>query len=287
MVLLMNSLARIFNRQLVLINLIMALNEKQIKSRRAIVKGLFLLKKEYSADDKVKFYSFYPYQQGPFSGLSYSDLRKLKEDGLVDADETALTPKANLLPENKLMKLEIYQMMSRFENEKQMLDYVYANYPEYAVKSKLIKHQKEETKPGFFSIGYEGRDIDYFLNLLIQNRITLLVDVRKNAFSMNFCFTKKSLNKFLNDADIQYIHFSELGVESEDRQKLETPADYQKLFKNYRASLPSREAKINELKTWGEKERVAFMCFENDHHYCHRGQIAEHLEEQGIKVTHL
>ena len=55
----------------------------------------------------------------------------------------------------------------RVQNEKQMLDYVYANYPEYAVKSKLIKHQKEETKPGFFSIGYEGKDIDYFLNLLI------------------------------------------------------------------------------------------------------------------------
>ena len=268
----MVEMSRMFNRQLVLINLIKALNEKDIKSRTAITKGLFLLREEYSAGEKLKFYSFYPYKLGPFSGLCFSDLRKLKEEGFIDSTETVLTNKTIELPQNKLLEKEIYQMTSRFENENQMLKYVYANYPQYTIKSKLIEHEFTPAQPGYFSIGYEGKDIDEFLNILIQNNITTLVDVRKNAFSMNFCYIKNKLLKFLEDAGIKYVHLSELGIESEDRKNLKTRKDYDKLFLEYRRNLNLKQGKLNELIEFGKKERIAIMCFEADHNYCHRGR---------------
>jgi uncharacterized protein (DUF488 family) len=276
-----------FNRQFVLVNLIRALNEKGIKSRTAIAKGLFLLREEYEANNKLKFYSFYPYKYGPFSGLCFSDLRKLKEEGLVDSTETTLTKKAMELKQNDLMQKEVYQMTSRFENEDSMVKYVYANYPAYTVKSRLIPHEVQTEQQGYFSIGYEGKDIDEFLNKLIQNNVTTLVDVRKNAFSMNFCYIKNKLSKFLEEAGIKYIHFSELGINSEDRKNLKTRKDYDKLFSEYRKNLPTKQEKLNQLIELGKKEKIAFMCFEANHNYCHRGQIADYLEKQNLGVVHL
>ena len=174
-----------------------------------------------------------------------------------------------------------------FDNEKEMLNYVYKNYADYTIKSKLIEHKPQITQQGYFSIGYEGKDIDEFLNILIQNNITTLVDVRKNAFSMNFCFIKNKLSKFLEDAGINYVHFPELGIESEDRKNLKTRKDYDNLFAEYTKNLCSKQDKLKELIELGKKEKIAFMCFEADHSYCHRGQIANYLEKQNLGVAHL
>lgn len=67
-----------------------------------------------------------------------------------------------------------------------MTDYVYQKYPQYTVKSQLIEQKPKKSSPSFFTIGYEGKDIDQFLNALVSNTIELLIDIRRNPFSMNF-----------------------------------------------------------------------------------------------------
>lgn len=57
-----------------------------------------------------------------------------------------------------------------------------------------------DTKPAVFSIGYEGLTIDSFLNKLIANNITLVVDVRNNPQSMKYGFSKKSFKKYIENA---------------------------------------------------------------------------------------
>lgn len=44
--------------------------------------------------------------------------------------------------------------------------------------------------PAVFSIGYEGLTIDSFLNKLIANNITVVVDIRNNPQSMKYGFSK-------------------------------------------------------------------------------------------------
>src|SRR3989338_10704868 len=82
---------RLFNRQKVLLNTIEELNKRNIQSRRAIVKSLFLLKEEHGIADKIPFYHFFAYKQGPFSHLCFDDLRKLRDNNLIDEEETGLT----------------------------------------------------------------------------------------------------------------------------------------------------------------------------------------------------
>jgi uncharacterized protein (DUF488 family) len=145
---------------------------------------------------------------------------------------------------------------------------------------------KNKLKPQVFSVGYEGKSIDFFLNLLIKNHVELLVDVRANAFSMRFEFRKKKLANFLQKAGIEYMHVPELGINSFYRKNWKN--DYKKLFELYENTLlPKQVNKINELAEIGRNKRIALMCFEKNKEQCHRNILSKKLENLGINVIHL
>ncbi len=83
---------------------------------------------------------------------------------------------------------------------------------------------------------------------LIKNDIRVLCDIRKNAFSMKYGFSKKQLKFIVENAclpdrqvDIKYFHIPELGIESNKRQKLNSKKDYEKLFNDYeKNTLPGK-----------------------------------------------
>ena len=68
---------------------------------------------------------------------------------------------------------------------------------------------KREQKT-LFTIGYEGISIDAYINKLLSNHIKTLVDVRKNAYSNKFGFSKKEFKYCLEKAGVKYIHIPEL-----------------------------------------------------------------------------
>ncbi len=280
---------KLFNRQKVLLNSIEALNEKNINSRRAIVKSQFLLKEEHNIDAKMPFYHFFAYKQGPFSYLCFDDLRKLRDNNLIDDQETTITTdgKQVLNEVGREHNKTIKTMLDTFPNEKKITDYVYEKYPEYTVKSELIEQNPQKSSHGFFTIGYEGKDIDQFLNALVSNRIDLLIDVRRNPFSMNFVYIKDTLRKKLKDADIDYLHIPELGIESEERKNLNTKADYDKLFAKYRQTLPLKEVYIRRIIELGTIKKIVLLCFEADCDFCHRGEVAKVIKSRNHEVINL
>ena len=280
---------KLFNRQKVLLNSIEALNEKNIESRRAIVKSQFLLKEERGIAEKMPFYHFFAYKQGPFSHLCFDDLRKLRDNNLIDEEETTITAKGKqvLNEVGREHNLAIKATLDKFPNEKKITDYVYEKYPEYTVKSELIGQKPKKSSPGFFTIGYEGKDIDQFLNDLVNNNIDLLIDIRRNPFSMNFIYIKDTLRKKLKDAGIEYLHVPELGIESEERKNLKTKADYDELFAKYRQDLPIKEVYINRIIELGTNMRIALLCFEADCNFCHRGEVAKVIKSKNHEVINL
>jgi len=275
---------RLFNRQKVLLNTIEELNNRNIHSRRAIVKSLFLLKEEHGIADNIPFYHFFAYKQGPFSHLCFYDLRKMRDNNLVNGQETAITADGKKALSDRKHEHAIKAMFNKFPSEKKITDYVYKNYPKYTIKSELIEHEPEKATPSFFTLGYEGKDIDQFLNALVSNKIDLLIDVRKNPFSMNFIYIKDALMKKLKDVNIDYLHIPELGIESEDRKNLKTKEDYDRLFEKYRKTLPLKEVYINRIIELGKMRRVALLCYEANSNFCHRGQIAGFIRKKKIEV---
>ena len=280
---------KLFNRQKVLLNTIENLNENNIHSRRAIVKSQFLLKEEHGIAEDMPFYHFFAYKQGPFSHLCFDDLRKLRDNNLVDQEETTITPagKVLLTEVGRTHNHTIKTMLKSFPNEKKITDYVYQKYPEYTVKSELIEQKPKKSSPGFFTIGYEGKDIDQFLNALVSNNVDLLIDIRRNPFSMNFIYIKDALMKKLKDVGIDYLHIPELGIESEERKNLNTKADYDELFAKYRQTLPIKEVYINRIIELGTTKRITLLCFEADCNFCHRGEVAKVIKSRKHEVTNL
>ncbi len=131
----------------------------------------------------------------------------------------------------------------------------------------------------FFTIGYEGVSPDSYINLLHANGIKLVVDVRKNAFSQKWGFSKSSLEQILIRSGIDYHHMPELGIESAKRHNLKSDADYRRLFKDYVAhTLNEQTRSLEDLcHMLDNKKRIAITCFEADPTQCHRYHVAEAL----------
>lgn len=281
-------------RQRALLAVVDELSERDKSSRFMIEKNLFLLKMEEGLDEDMKFYNFFPYRYGPFSNMSYYDLNGLRMKGYLGDDEK--TPKvtekaraaiASLKPN---VREKIIRTAERFDSDKKIREYVYSNYPEYTVKSESFQSETKATSPGIFTLGYEGRDIDAFLDLLIGNDIDILVDVRKNPFSMNPSYIKKKLIDYLQKLGIDYKHLPEVGIDGALRKNLERPEDYQKLFKTYSEALKEKKCFIDYLLSLGLSNRIALMCFERDNQFCHRGVLAEKVKEVGgrqVALSHL
>ncbi len=271
--------------------LIYSLNRQgKIVTKTFLDKLLFVLNKETLLSQATKFYNFYPHHYGPFSNNFYKDLTDLESLALVDENFRLSGGAAMVLqviPEKQRQLVE--EVASRFSSEKTIVQYVYENYSDYTTKSKLKNHEKVKPVPGFYSIGYEGNDVDSFLDSLIQRQVEVLVDVRANPFSMNFAFTQKKLRQSLENAQITYEHFPQLGIEGVYRKQLNTESDYKRLFEFYEKQLLPKQAEtLQELIQLGKQKRVALMCFEHEESKCHRGVLSKLIEQQtGERVEHL
>ena len=133
-----------------------------------------------------------------------------------------------------------------------------------------------------FTVGYEGRNIDSYIELLLGENVRVLCDVRKNPISRKYGFSKKRLQVICEEAGIEYIHLPSLGIDSRHRQNLNSDGDYQKLFRFYKNKILKHETEsikaINDLLH--SKKRVAITCFEKEPAMCHRGCIADSLRRQ-------
>jgi uncharacterized protein (DUF488 family) len=256
---------------------------KNVK-RMQLVKLMFLASKERS------LYDFVPYSYGPFSFQLYQDMRHLEREGYLTqtGDDVQFTGKVFPRP-YPYIETTIDSVVNQFGGfrEKDLVDYVYRQYPEMTIFSKirqLKNYYRNET--GIVTIGYEGRNIDRFLMLLVENKVGKLIDVRKNPFSMKYGYSKNQLSKILKDLGISYIHLPELGIESEERQNL-NEKKAAGLFRRYAQELGAKEDLLDTIEALAQKEKVALMCFEANESDCHRGVIAKRFRDEGLEVTEL
>ena len=124
------------------------------------------------------------------------------------------------------------------------------------------------------SIGYEKRSIEDLIDLLADNAVELLVDVRLNPISRKKGFSKTALTLALADAGIEYRHERGLGNPKENRepfrQGLQSARDrYQEHLQNGAASV--YQGVIDLAST----SRIALLCYERDHDECHRSCILD------------
>lgn len=135
-----------------------------------------------------------------------------------------------------------------------------------------------------FTTGYEGKTLDSFMISLLKSGIKTLVDVRCNAVSRKFGFSKKQLNYACSKVDLNYIHMPELGIPTEARQSLKTQKDYDNLFASYTKNILSeRRLEQDNLIEILDESPSALMCYEANPMQCHRTHLAKSLSDKTDK----
>ena len=254
-------------------------------------KLLFLLSKNQIKPE----YDFIPYKYGCYSFSANADLTAMVRQGILQeseanfskSDEVEYFKTLKLIDQKKIQDLkESYGKM----NANSLMKHTYMNYPFWAIKSlkakeildekyygKVLNAIPKSDKTTLFTIGYEGISLEEYLIRLVRNDVKILVDVRRNPLSMKFGFSKTLLQRYCNALDIEYLHFPEVGIESDKRQELNNQSDYDKLFENYKeCNIPNTlETQNKILDLLKSKKRIALTCFEADICQCHRKHLAE------------
>lgn len=283
----------LFARQKVLLSLVHAVGGHM--SNRDFQKVLFLYCNELGPDAP---YEFVPYKYGAFSFTSYADRRKLVERGLLDEDDGGwrLAPAGQALAAT----LETTPAAKRFARTESrrgdaLVADTYRRFPYYATRSEIAERvlagdrdalsaieraRVRAEAPPLATLGYEGRTLEAYLNVLLRAGVDVLCDVRRNPISRKYGFSKKTLANACAGVGIRYEHLPELGIASDKRRTLDTQADYDALFEEYeRESLPHETEAVARIAGWVKAgEHVALTCYEAQPHQCHRHCVAEQVE---------
>ena len=285
----------LYYRRKILLALIEALGG--LLTAKQLQKYLFLFTRKQSE----KSYDFIPYFYGCYSFQADQDITTLSNYGYIKVYETPNGRKIESVKKTNCMaELGVFDqaylrdIVSTFGHLPQddLIKYTYDNYPYYAINSKIaekllsteslqkVKKQKKVINtPQLFSIGYEGISLEKYINLLIINDVRVLCDVRKNAYSQKYGFSKTQLKTACAGVGIEYIHIPDLGINSDNRKYLYTQDDYDKLFEEYEnTTLKANEnALLYVVQLITQKKRVALTCFEKDPKQCHRTRVANEV----------
>lgn len=139
------------------------------------------------------------------------------------------------------------------------------------------------------TIGYEGARPDDFVSTLQLVKVQIVVDIRDRAQSRRPGFSKSSLRENLEKNGIEYLHLKELGDPKEGRDAARS-GDMNKFRRIYAAVLESQQASdaLAKIADLAKEMHVCLLCYERDHHDCHRKIVADRLESVvGYKVRHL
>jgi uncharacterized protein (DUF488 family) len=243
-------------------------------------------------------YDFIPYKFGCYSYSANADMTAMVTRGFLNEDEKTFAKKdqTDYLKQLKPADLKLLQEVKANYGKMSanaLMKHTYINFPFYAIKSevaenilsqeeleKVTKAKPKSNKTVLFTIGYEGISLEEYLVRLLKNDVKVLVDVRNNPLSMKYGFSKSQLKKYCASLGIEYVHIPEVGIQSDQRQELNTQSDYDKLFAVYRKNnLSKTTTSQNEiLKLLKQHKRIALTCFEANICQCHRKHLAEAIE---------
>lgn len=273
--------------------------------RIELVKLAFLLRHETVFRDAHTFYDFVPYKFGPFSFALYRELQALERDGYVTDNEESFSlrgatrhlahEKAEELPWlDQCAVKTVVSTYGRMGKDLLVKD-VYSRYPWFATRSELRHLVPAQLPPvaradlAVYTVGYEGRSVDGFLDHLLRSGMQAILDVRANPISRKYGFAKRSLSEIAEKLGLAYHHLPELGIPSEQRGGLDDFDSYQRLLERYQNEmLPRQTTEIDRLIRLLHQRPSVLVCVEKDVRQCHRGRLAQAASAKSdLPIIHL
>lgn len=275
------------NRQKVLLGFLLEAGRPVGKIE--LMKWAFALRHDTASRGGPSFFDFLPYHLGPYSFTLDREMDALAAQGYVravDAGWMLADPTAAAGPVGPDVRHVVRRYASVSVDD--LLDDIYSRYPAYTVNSRRQKLAARVTAPlAVYTAGYEGVQVDGFLNTLVQTGVRRLIDVRSNPIARRYGFHKSTLSALCRKLDIEYAHLPELGIASEVRR--EKGSDLPGLFGHYESVIiPSNDRGVETVSTLVREGPSVLVCMEAEPVCCHRSRLAAVVAERtGLPVVHL
>jgi uncharacterized protein (DUF488 family) len=141
------------------------------------------------------------------------------------------------------------------------------------------------TEQMLYTIGHSNRTIDKFIELLKENRVDAIADVRSSPFSgMNPQYNREVLKQTLSSNGIAYVFLGkELGARrDEDSCYVDGVARYEKI-----AVTEAFRAGLDRIRLGVKSRRIAMMCAEKDPLTCHRTILICRYLKGHVSIAHI
>ena len=141
-----------------------------------------------------------------------------------------------------------------------------------------------------FTLGYEGLKLERFIEILNENQVDTLVDVRDYPYSRKPGFSQAALNLAVQSNGIRYIHVKALGAPKPIRDAYKQDGDWTRYSIDYKRHLRSLPSDLNGVMRLAIEKTCCLMCFEADANRCHRSYVAAELAKlsnRALRITHL
>jgi uncharacterized protein (DUF488 family) len=141
-----------------------------------------------------------------------------------------------------------------------------------------------------WTVGHSTRPLDDFLEILAQNRIEAVADVRRYPGSRRWPhFARKPLAMALDNCGLAYMWLPELGGRRTPRVDSPNTAWRSASFRGYADYMATEgfAEGLDRLVHLASGLRTAVMCAESLWWRCHRGLIADVLRWYQFDVIHI
>src|SRR3954470_3730009 len=132
--------------------------------------------------------------------------------------------------------------------------------------------------PTLFTIGYEGKTMDEFLDEVSAAGVERVIDVRAVAASRRPGFSKTALANALRERGVDYLHLRPLGTPAAGREAARKGRTAE-MRRIYAGQLETIEAEVamEQILEAASGKRAALLCYEAEAAGCHRNMLAERM----------
>ena len=140
------------------------------------------------------------------------------------------------------------------------------------------------------TIGYQSAKIEEFFQVLVQNKVRTIIDIREYPISRKKGFSKTALARQSEAHKIQYIHIGALGCPRDIRHDYRKDQDWVRYSQRFLAYLKTQSKEVDQLAALIQCSSSCLLCFEADPEHCHRLYVAEEVSSRlnnNIEIKHL
>jgi uncharacterized protein (DUF488 family) len=139
-----------------------------------------------------------------------------------------------------------------------------------------------------YTIGHSTRTLSELVELLKENGVGRLVDIRRFPGSRRYPhFSREALSKSLPDAGIAYDHFEDLGGRRKPLPASRNTALVNEQFRAYADYMATPEFHVAVDRLLDSDLMTAYVCAEAVPWRCHRNLLSDELLRRGLEVIHI